>query len=92
MSILSKLFGSSKSAAPVEAEAETYKDFTIEPRPDKDGSGYRIGALVSKVIDGDIKTHHLIRADVIGDLEEAKKASVAKAQVMIDQVGDGIFR
>ena len=43
-------------------------------------------------VDGEMKTHTLIRADTIGELEAAKQASTAKARQMIDEQGEGIFR
>ncbi len=92
MSLLSKLFGSSKPSAPAEPETETYDGFTIEASPGREGAGYRIGAVITKVVDGETKTHHLIRADTVGDLEEAKKISIMKSKMVIDQLGDGLFR
>ena len=42
-------------------------------------------------IGGELKTHHLIRADVARGYDEACALSVMKAKQMIDQMGDGIF-
>jgi len=92
MSILSKLFGRSKPAADTPAETEIYKGFTIQPGPQKEGSSFRIAALITKDIDGETKSHHLIRADTLGSLDAAKEASTAKAKLVIDQMGDRIFR
>lgn len=88
MSLLSRLFGggSSKSAAPA-TTAEEYKGFAITPQPISEGGKWRISALIEK----DGKTHELIRADLLDSRDEAEKASLAKAQVMIDQMGDGLF-
>ena len=85
MSLLSRLFGGAKSApAP---EPEVYKGFRITPAPEKAENGYRIGAVIEK----DGKRHELIRADIIGDLETAEQASVTKAQMLIDQIGERLF-
>ncbi len=92
MSILSKLFGTSKPKPETPAETESYKDYTIEPAPQKDGTSFRIAAVITKNIDGQTKTHHLIRADTLGTMDAAKEASIDKAKLVIDQLGDGIFR
>lgn len=85
MSILSKLFGG--GAQTPAATAETYKDFSILPVPQKDGGGWRIAAEITK---GD-RTHHLIRADVVEGKDAADDASVRKAKQMIDEQGDRLF-
>ena len=85
MSLFSKLFGGGNGAA--KTEPVEYKDFSITPIPAKEGGRYRIGAMVEK----DGKSHHLIRADTLDDLQSAEEASVNKAKQLIDQVGDGLF-
>lgn len=91
MSILSRLFGGGSGGAEPQAEAETYQGFTIFPEPQKEGNQFRIAARIEKEIGGEVKVHRLIRADMIGDRDEAVKASTGKAQQMIDEQGDGIF-
>ena len=88
MSILSRLFG---GAPKTEIKPEMYKDFSIMPSPTKEGSQYRISALIEKEIDGETKSHTLIRADMMDDLESANTASIGKAKTMIDQLGDSLF-
>lgn len=90
MSFLSKLFGGGASAP--EIKAEEYEGFRITPQPAKEGSKYRIGALVEKEIGGELKTHTLIRADTLDDLQGANEASIGKAKQLIDQMGDQLFR
>lgn len=85
MSLFSKLFGGGKSApAP---EPETYKDFAITPTPIPEGGRYRLSARIEK----DGRSHTLIRADVLDDLETANTAAVNKARQMIDEQGDRLF-
>ena len=88
MSWFGKLFGGGSQSAPT---AETYKDFQITPAPMKEPGGYRIAATITKTIDGVEKTHKLVRADTITNLEDAMKASIGKAQQMIDEQGDRLF-
>ena len=89
MSLLSKLFGGGQSKP--EAQPEDYKGFGIIPQPMKEGSRYRIGARIEKEIDGELKSHSLIRADTLEDLTTANEASVGKAKQVIDEQGDRLF-
>ncbi len=89
MSLFSRLFGGAKQSP--EAESETYQGFTITPEPKHEGSDFRISARIEKTIDGEIRTHTLIRADTLGSRDAAIAASAAKAKQLIDEQGDGIF-
>ncbi len=92
MSFLSKLFGGGGgSSSEPEVDPVDHKGFKITPQPMKEGSSYRISARIEKEIDGTLREHVLIRADVINDPDEAKDASVNKAKQMIDQMGDMLF-
>ena len=84
MSLLSKLFNKSTAK---DTDPETYKGFTITPHPMKDGSQWRMSAVVAK----DGRSYHLIRADTLATEAAAHEAAVAKAKQLIDQMGDGLF-
>lgn len=90
MSLLKRLFGG--GGATQEAPSETHNGYTITPIPIADGAQFRLSARVEREVDGTLKTHTLIRADTVGDLETAQTASVEKARQAIDSLGDGIFR
>jgi hypothetical protein len=93
VSFFKKLFGGGEKAqqpAPT-PEPEDYKGFRITATPIPEGGQYRISARIEKTVNGEEKTHTLIRADVIRDEEEAKSASLNKAKQMIDQMGDHLF-
>ena len=93
MSFLSKLFGGGGSSAPKpSAQPEEYDGFRITPEPMSDGGGHRICARIEKEIDGETKTHMMIRADVCPSQDEAVRASLLKAKSLIDQQGEAIFR
>jgi len=94
MSLFSKLFGGGKSKPKPEPEfdTETYEGFRITPAPRQENDGYRLGARIEKEIDGEVKVHHLLRADVLRSLEEAHRFSVMKAKQVIDEQGERIFR
>ncbi|MEM7719366.1 MAG: HlyU family transcriptional regulator [Pseudomonadota bacterium] len=87
MSLFSKLFGGGGGGAAPEAESTTYEGFKITPNPAREGSRFRIGALIEK---GE-NSHQLIRADMLESLDEANDASVRKAKQMIDEQGERLF-
>lgn len=93
MSWLSRIFGGGETSAEpsADAPAEEYKGFRIVPAPQKEGSRYRIGARIEKDVGGEVKTHHMIRADVLETFDDAASASASKAKKMIDEQGEGIF-
>lgn len=87
MSWLSKIFG--KSEAAQSASVEEYNGFRIIPEPISEGGQYRLAARIENA-DGS-KSHHLIRADMIRDRDDAVEAAVLKAKQMIDQLGERVF-
>ncbi|NRB20459.1 MAG: hypothetical protein HRU33_23740 [Rhodobacteraceae bacterium] len=91
MSFLKKLFGGSDAAAAKGPEPEFYKDFAIFPDPLAEGKHYRLAARIEKEIEGELKTHRLIRADTLNSNEAASEAAIQKAKVLIDQMGDRLF-
>lgn len=92
MSFLKKLFGGGGSAEASEPASEIYEGFKITPTPQREGTQFRISARIEKEVDGTVKSHTLIRADTLGDLEGANEASISKAKQVIDEQGDRIFR
>lgn len=88
MSILSRLFG---GGATPEPEPETYNGFRIYPEPVKEAGGYRVTARIEREIDGETKSHLMIRADTYQSLDAATEATLVKARQVIDQLGMSIF-
>ena len=91
MSILSRLFGGGAKRETRAESSETYKDFRIIAAPQSDAEGYRVGARIEKDVDGEVKVHHLLRADTLRSLEEAEAFSIRKAKQVIDEQGERIF-
>ena len=91
MSLLSRLFGGGGSKPEPKAETIAYNGFRITPEPMPAEGQFRIAALIEAEVDGEMKTHHLVRADVIRDREEAEQASIRKAKQMIDEQGARLF-
>ncbi len=96
MSWLSRLFGTGggaggSDAAPA-AETEEYKGFRITPEPIPEGGQFRLAARIeAETEDGETRHHHLIRADMLRDRDEAETAALRKARQMIDQQGMRLF-
>ena len=89
MGLFGRLFGGGgKVPAPEPLE---YKGFRIIPQPMDEGGQYRLAALIEQGEGESLKTHHLIRADLIRDRDEAVEAAIAKAKQMIDQQGARLF-
>ena len=88
MPFLSRLFGKSTPKAP---EPVLHKDCRIFPEPIKEGGTFRIAARIEKDFGTETKVHHLIRADTSTSLDEATDATIAKAKLAIDQLGNALF-
>ncbi|MEL6289342.1 MAG: HlyU family transcriptional regulator [Pseudomonadota bacterium] len=93
MSWFKKLFGSSGSAgdAAEAADPVVYEGYRITPTPMPEGSQFRLAATIERVVDGEVKQHKLIRADVYGSRDECVEFTVRKAQRVIDEQGDRLF-
>lgn len=93
MSFLKRLFGGGDKAA-VEPKSDApiaYKDYKIVAAPMADNGQFRVSGVISKDVNGEIKTHKFIRADVFSDRDAAVQATIRKAQLIVDQSGDSIF-
>ncbi|MBV6635237.1 MAG: hypothetical protein KI788_04965 [Mameliella sp.] len=92
MSLLKRLFGGNGGGAETPAaQTVEYEGFRITPQPAAEGGQFRIGALIEGEVNGEPRTHQLIRADMIRDRDEAEEASIRKAKQMIDQMGIRLF-
>ena len=93
MSFLKRLFGGGKSGGgQIEPVSEVeYEGFKISVTPQKEGGQFRLCGLISKEIDGEVREHKLIRADMLSSIEDAKDATVRKAKQVIDEQGDRLL-
>lgn len=94
MAFWTKLFGGGDAGASVaspQAEAVEYKGFRIVPEPMSTDGQFRVAATISGEVNGEAKTHKLIRADVLRDHDDAVEASLRKAKQMIDEQGARLF-
>ncbi len=65
-----------------------YEGFTITPTPLAEGGQFRVCGTIRR---GE-QAHQFIRADLLGSAEQCAQETLRKAQMTIDQLGDGVFR
>jgi len=95
MSFFSKLFGgdgSDKSSDPKTVAEMEYEGFHIATAPMDEGGQFRVSAIITKEVDGEMKTHRLIRADVCSSAKEASDMAMRKSKQIIDEQGERILR
>ena len=92
MKFLKSLFGGGTADTVNEEEVVEYNGYRIQPAPKSAGHGWTTEAIITKEIDGQTRTHHFIRADQSSDRDAAVSLALTKTRIMIDQVGDKIFK
>ena len=87
MGFWSHLFSSRKT---IEEPSKTleYKGYIISAAPFKAPGGWQLAGQVSK----DGKVHKFVRADQFSDRDEACTFALSKGQLIIDQLGDTMFK
>ena len=91
MDTLRNLFRSGEPAAAAAAAVE-YKGYRITPAPKRQASGWNTAGLIAKTFDDGVKEHRFIRVDTHSSKDDAIAFSVTKAQQIIDEQGDRLFR
>ena len=92
MGFFSKLFGSKKSESKTEqVEPTHYNDYLIYPEPKQEGGQFRIAGRICKEINGELKTHHFIRSDLLSSRHDAETFMIKKSEMFIDQMGEKMF-
>ena len=86
MAFWSRLFGSPKTVE-IPNNSLEYKGYIITAEPFKASGGWQLAGSVSK----DGRVHKFIRADQFSDKDEAANFAFSKGQLLVDQLGDGMF-
>lgn len=92
MGLLSGLLGlfrandAAKSVEPIE-----YKGFQIILEPRNAGGQFGVGARILRTIDGEVREHRFIRADMLPSYDACTEVTLNKAKMTIDQLGDKLF-
>ena len=84
--------GRDREPEPESAEPVEHEGFTIVATPRKASGGWSTEGRIRKVIDGEAKEAHYIRADTSTSREAAITLSVSKARKIIDEQGERVFR
>jgi hypothetical protein len=94
MSFFKKLFGagSTPQIDNSPASVSEHKGFTIQATPYQEQGQWQMCGVIEKTIDGEVKSHRFIRADKFGSREQAAEFTISKAQQIIDQMGEHIFK
>jgi hypothetical protein len=91
MSWFSGLFGGKSGAKSEAGPARQHKGFTIIAAPVKESGQFRLAGVISKEIDGVMKEHRFVRADLFTSKDDAIQFAFMKGELIIDQSGEGIF-
>jgi hypothetical protein len=92
MSWFSGLFGGKSSAKGESGPVREHKGFTITAAPVKESGQFRLAGVISKEIDGVMKEHRFVRADLFTSKDEAIQFAFMKGELIIDQSGEGMFQ
>jgi hypothetical protein len=94
MDALRNLFGGGDAAgeATPAAGAVEYHGYRITPAPERQTSGWNTAGVISKSFPDGVKEHKFIRVDTHMSRDDAVAFSITKAQQIIDEQGDRIFR
>jgi hypothetical protein len=90
--LMGKLFGGSGGTASAPSEAVEYKGYQIVADPLANGSQFNVAGFIRKDFPDGAKEHRFVRADTHGSRDDAAGHSVQKAQQLIDEQGDRLFR
>jgi hypothetical protein len=89
---LRRLFAGGGEQPTTTGEAVEYKGYSIIPQPRSQAGGYlTAGVIVMETAEGR-REHSFVRADTHPSLDEARQFTVMKAQRLIDEQGEALFR
>jgi hypothetical protein len=94
MNALRNLFGGGgapSEAAPAAGTVD-YHGYRITPAPQRQASGWNTAGVITKEFPDGVKEHRFIRVDTHTTKDDAVSFSITKAQQIIDEQGDRIFR
>jgi hypothetical protein len=92
MDALRNLFGAGGEAGGKAADTVEYHGYRITPAPQRQASGWNTAGLITKEFPEGVKEHKFIRVDTHTSKDDAVAFSITKAQQIIDEQGDRIFR
>jgi hypothetical protein len=92
MSFLKRLFGAGTREPEQKAPAEEdYQGYRLVADPQKEEGQFRLAGTIERQVEGEVRTHRLIRADLFTSADDAAAAFFRKARQVIDEQGDRLF-
>ena len=88
MGLFSKLFGGGKPAVELAPKQIEHKGFVISATPYKVAGGWQLAGEISKAG----RVHKFVRADQFSSADEAGEFTLRKGQLIVDQLGDEMFK
>jgi hypothetical protein len=73
-------------------ERVDYKGYLITPAPQRQGSAWNTAGVIAKEFEDGLKEHRFIRVDTHSSKDDAVAFSITKAQQIIDEQGDRLFK
>jgi hypothetical protein len=92
MNALRNLFGAGGTRGEATAAAVDYQGYRITPAPQRQPSGWNTAGVITKEFPDGVKEHRFVRVDTHTSKDDAVSFSITKAQQIIDEQGDRIFR
>ena len=92
LGFLKNMLGGRGDREPEGGEPVEHEGFTIVATPRKAGGGWSTEGHIRKVVGGEAKEVHFIRADTSPSRDAAIGLSVSKARKIIDEQGERVFR
>jgi len=74
------------------ADPIEYKGYRIRPTPYPSRGAYQTSGTIEKQVGGELKEHSFVRAETHPSRDQAIEFSIAKAQQIIDEQGERMFR
>ena len=89
MAFWSKWFSSPETAGQAKpVKTVDYKGYTIEAAPYRDGGQFQLAGTIRK----DGREHRFVRADKFTDRDDCADIAISKGQLIVDQMGDRMFK
>lgn len=85
------LFTPTTSKEPKVQFEEEHQGYLISVAPQRTNGQYRIAATICRT-DNPERKYEMVRADVFPDLETANDQTLRKAKLVIEQLGNGMFK
>jgi hypothetical protein len=86
------LFGGGAGGGAAPGQTVEYHGYRITPAPQRQASGWNTAGVITKEFPNGAKEHKFVRVDTHPSKDDAISFSITKAQQIIDEQGDRIFR